>query len=211
MKNIKIRSDKRIGPINEDILSIIIGSLLGDSFVEKRNQYGTRITFKQCNANKEYLFWIHKYLADRGYCSNKIPIMEKLIGKKGKIYYSYIINTYTYTSLNYIYNLFYEKNIKIIPSNIEEYLTPLALAIWIQDDGGKNSAGLTIHTNCFKQEEVELLCKVLNNKYNLEANIRLIGILNQFIIYIPKRSMTKLSLIIKPYMVESMYYKIKGN
>jgi hypothetical protein len=32
--------------------------------------------------------------------------------------------------------MFYKNGIKKIPSNIADYLTPLALAVWISDDGG---------------------------------------------------------------------------
>jgi ubiquinol-cytochrome c reductase cytochrome b subunit len=52
----KIVSSKRIGPHNIDIISIIIGSTLGDSHLEKRkNGLGTRVKFEQCNKNVEYL------------------------------------------------------------------------------------------------------------------------------------------------------------
>jgi hypothetical protein len=52
----KLRSDLRIGPHNEDVISVIIGSVLGDSNLEKRkNGIGTRIIFEQCNRNVEYI------------------------------------------------------------------------------------------------------------------------------------------------------------
>jgi ubiquinol-cytochrome c reductase cytochrome b subunit len=52
----KLRSDLRIGPHNEDVISVIIGSVLGDSHLEKRKYgIGTRIIFEQCNRNVEYI------------------------------------------------------------------------------------------------------------------------------------------------------------
>jgi len=49
-------SSDRIGPHNIDIISIIIGSTLGDTHLEKRKQgKGTRIIFEQCSRNVEYL------------------------------------------------------------------------------------------------------------------------------------------------------------
>jgi len=56
--------------------------------------------------------------------------------------------------------------VKIIPSNISEYLiltlkTP-------PDDGGKTTHGdLLLRTNSYTLEEVELLVSVLNQKSNL--------------------------------------------
>jgi hypothetical protein len=53
---IRIPADKRIGPHNKDILSIISGSLLGDGHAERRIQgKGTRITFYQEGSHVSYL------------------------------------------------------------------------------------------------------------------------------------------------------------
>jgi hypothetical protein len=52
----KITSKDRIGPHNIDIISIIIGSTLGDTQLEKRkNGIGTRVKFEQSSENVEYL------------------------------------------------------------------------------------------------------------------------------------------------------------
>jgi ubiquinol-cytochrome c reductase cytochrome b subunit len=52
----KLTSKERIGPHNIDIISIIIGSTLGDTHLEKRkNGIGTRVIFEQSNRNVEYL------------------------------------------------------------------------------------------------------------------------------------------------------------
>ena len=51
-----------VGPHNIDVLYLIIGSILGDTHLEKRNK-GVRIIFEQSNKNKEYLMWFHNYLA----------------------------------------------------------------------------------------------------------------------------------------------------
>jgi len=57
--------------------------------------------------------------------------------------------------------------VKIIPSNISEYLTEVSLAFWIMDFGGKTTYGdLLLHTNSYTLEEVELLVSVLNQKLN---------------------------------------------
>jgi hypothetical protein len=51
-----IRADKRIGPHNKEIISVIIGSLLGDAYGNKKSVEGVRIVYKQGIKNKEYLF-----------------------------------------------------------------------------------------------------------------------------------------------------------
>jgi len=52
----RLRSDLRIGPHNEDVISVLVGSILGDSHLEKRKRgIGTRVIFEQCNRNVEYI------------------------------------------------------------------------------------------------------------------------------------------------------------
>jgi ubiquinol-cytochrome c reductase cytochrome b subunit len=87
-----------------------------------------------------------------------------------------------------------------------DHLTPLALAIWIMDDGSKDGSGLRISTNCFKKEEIIILLKVLKDKYDLSANIRQQKL--QFVIFIPKIEMVKLNKIIEKHIVKSMLYKL---
>lgn len=49
-----LKSELRIGPHPEIILSIIFGSLLGDAHAEKKN--GTSICFHMSNKNSDYLY-----------------------------------------------------------------------------------------------------------------------------------------------------------
>jgi len=54
--SIKLNSKKRVGPHNIDTLSLIIGSTLGDSHLEKRaGGIGTRVIFEQSSKNVEHL------------------------------------------------------------------------------------------------------------------------------------------------------------
>jgi hypothetical protein len=102
------------------------------------------------------------------------------------------------------------KNIKIVPVNIEKYLTPLALAIWFMNDGSKLDNRAIITTNCFTYEEICFLCEVLKRKFNITATPNNNGKNKSFIIYIHVSSMLLFSKLIKPYMIPSLYYKL-GN
>jgi hypothetical protein len=51
-----IRAIKRIGPHHEDIISVLVGSLLGDGHGERLSNGGVRFTFKQSDVHKDYLF-----------------------------------------------------------------------------------------------------------------------------------------------------------
>ena len=105
--------------------------------------------------------------------------------------------------------MFYPNGKKIIPLNIEEYLTEISLAFWIMDDGGKNTHGdLILHTNSYTLKEVELLISVLNNKFNLSSKIYKRRT-NQWAIRIPKKELPKVRKLVSNYIHSSMEYKIK--
>lgn len=96
-----LNSVERIGPHSLDVISLIVGSILGYSYLEKSNtRLGTRVIFVQCNSNVEYLMWFHQFLAARGYCNPKKPKLTKVIAKNNKILYMYRINSYTFSSFN---------------------------------------------------------------------------------------------------------------
>jgi ubiquinol-cytochrome c reductase cytochrome b subunit len=128
----RIFSHERIGPHNLDIISIIYGSLLGDSHLEKRGS-GIRLKFEQSNNNVEYLMWFFNYFADRGYCNPLKPkIKQRFRPEISKnLLFHYAFNTYSYKSFQDIYNDFYQlddhgKYFKIVPLNIQNFLNPLA-------------------------------------------------------------------------------------
>jgi hypothetical protein len=205
-----IRAVNRIGPHNEDVISVIIGSLLGDAYANRRSGEGVRICYRQSIRHKEYLFWLYTFFYNRGYTSNLKPrqYTRTITSKEGKVYYGYEFNTFTFSSLSGIHKMFYNKGKKTIPLNIYEYLTPLALAVWIMDDGGWTNYGVRIATNSFKLKEVELLQDVLKSKYNLETTIQNIYIKDQYSIYIKKQSVNNLRNIVGPYIHSSMLYKL---
>lgn len=210
-KNKKCTGLKRIGPHNHDILAIIFGSLLGDGHAEKRiGGIGTRITFYQEDSHLSYIIWLHNLIESNGYCNNITPIISTRIGKGGKLRKIARFRTWTYTSFNWIHDLWYDHGIKKVPNCIGEYLTPLALAIWIMDDGSKVSQGLKLCTNAITYNECLLLVRVLNTNFSLKASIQSAGAnkKDQYIIYIWKESMAKLREQIGIFIIPEMKYKI---
>ena len=205
----RVKGIYRIGPHNKDILSIIFGSLLGDAHAEKRLLgTGTRIAFYQEGSHKNYILYLHNLFSVFGYCNPKIPYITTRLGVKGKVRKIIRFSTWTYTSFNWIHDLWYKNNIKCVPECIGEYLTPLALAIWIMDDGGKVGKSLKFATNSYTYNDCLILVKALNDNFNLKASIQLAGAKDQYIIYIWKESMEDLRKIVDPYIIPEMKYKI---
>ena len=148
-------------------------------------------------------------LYNLGYCSSNVPEIKTRLGKKGKVRKVIRFKTWTYSSLNWVHNLWYANiSKKTVPSVIGEYLNPLALAIWIMDVGSKAGSGLKLSTNCFTYLDCVLLTKVLYDNFNIKSTIQSAGKDNQYHIYIWKESMPLLREIVLPYVHPSMKYKL---
>jgi hypothetical protein len=105
--------------------------------------------------------------------------------------------------------MFYKNKVKPVPNNLGELLTPVGLAYWIMDDGGKSFYGQTIlHTRSFTKNEVKFIQTVLKNNFGLVTRIEEKK-LNQWIIYIPLKQDVKLINIVGKYIHESMLYKVQ--
>jgi ubiquinol-cytochrome c reductase cytochrome b subunit len=208
---IRYKGWQRIGPHNFDVLSVIFGSLLGDGHAEKRiGGVGTRISFYQEHTHIKYAIWLHSLLSTRGYCNSVIPKVKSRIGIKGKLRKVVRIHTWTYTSFNWIHDLWYVNRIKRVPSCIKEYLTPLALAIWIMDDGSKLGKSLKLCTNSFSYSDCLILVNCLYDNFSIKATIQLAGAKSkdQYHIYIRVESMVTLRQIVSPFIIPEMMYKI---
>jgi len=209
----RIPSTKRIGPHNHEVLCLLVGSLLGDGHMEK-DHLGSRFCFYQKGEHIEYVLLLHEFLLKRGYCKEDIPIIHSRI-IHDKLNYYCRFRTFTFSSFNWIYDGFYptfpsgQISRKIIPTWIEEYLSPLSLAIWIMDDGGWiDNRGLKISTNCFTLKDVKFIASILERKYNLNTAIHSAGGIDQYNLYFPKKNLPILVPLVLPYMHPYFLYKL---
>ena len=86
--------------------------------------------FEQSIIHKEYiehLFERFKYLCT---ATASLKTAERKAFNTSSIYFT----TRQLTAITELHKLFYNEGKKIVPLNIEEYLTPLALALWFMDD-----------------------------------------------------------------------------
>lgn len=216
----RIHYKDRIGPHNIDIISFLVGCLLGDAHAYKSGTIGTRFRFSQSIRHKDYIFFLYKFLFDRGYSSYKGPQLYQrtLIKTNGtkKTYYGHEFSTFTFSSLDWLYDLFYINKIKIISPELEHYFTPMSLAYLIMDDGCwlPSSKSIKISTNCFTREEVDLLRSILESKFGLQTTKQLLSKKegnspkDKYTIYVKVASFPKLIKLVLPYFCLSMQYKL---
>lgn len=199
--------------VPEDQMSVLVGNLLSDGSLSKQKARGTsrikviypRFSFSQSLSHFSY-FWL-VFWSLRHYCGS-MPSLGVRFSSKGTKLFSLKFSTRALPCFSDIYNMFYNNGKKVVPNNIYNLLTPIALAHWIMGDGQSYSYGLQLCTDSFTKEEVERLISVLVNRYGLYASLRKMAKEGQYRIYINRNSMNKLNEIVKSYMVDSMLYKI---
>ena len=195
--------------------SIIVGLLLSDGWLSlsvSQTLKNARLGFRQSLDKFEYV-WFIWFNCLSHYCE-RYPYSYSSV-RKGKPHYNATITTRALPCFTKLYNLFYfisplpgggEEDKKVIPENIYELLTPVALAHLIMGDGTAQSSGLRICTDSFEIQDVVRLINVLIIKYRLNCTLHTDR--GRFRVYINKNSMPLLITIIKPYMVPSMLYKL---
>ena len=204
----RLATNKRIGPHEESVISTLVGNLLGDGHGEKRVNT-TRFHIHMSSKNVEYINWLHLFFSERGYCSINKPKVFKQIGKHNKVYYSCKFRSFSFCSLNWLYDSFYNSSKKkVVPLDIYGLLTPRAFAIWLMDDGGRSGQGVKISTESFTLEEVMILQNSIYDKFNISSTIQRHK--NKHILYFPKSELPVLSRYVKPYMIPCMHYKLNG-
>jgi hypothetical protein len=221
------------------VQSILIGLLLSDGWLQKRNHWNPRFGLKQSIINFPYLWVCYNEL---GYlCSGDIYLGKAKL--RGKLFYNISFQTRQLECFIELYNLFYinvnGKKIKIIKPDLFFYMDYIVLAHWIQGDGSKKQKGLELNTQGFNLNEVILLANILRIKFDLKPtlhksrpdssiyskvkNFKIItsstsNISNcekeknkiNYKIYINGKDLNKIRPLILPYFVDHFVYKISG-
>lgn len=177
------------------------GLLLGDGgLVKKHKGGGTYFKFSQGTVHLDYLNHVFSLFKDLGIVLMNAPSQGQS-KVNGVVYTWYQFSTQYLSSWNSLRALWYVDG--VVPLNIFDLLTPISLAYWMMDDGGKNGKGFHFATNAFSEADVNLLTKVLQDKFGLKCSIH-----SRNRIYIWASSTTQLSNIVRPYVHSSMTYKI---
>ncbi len=124
-----------------------------------------------------------------------------------KIYSAISFTTMQLPCFNMFKEMFYVSNVKRVPYNIHELLTPRGLAFWIMDDGNRQESGVHISVYAFTNEDVDKLMFTLQDKFNLKCSIHY-NRDNKPRIYIFKESVHNLITLVRPYFIKEMLYKL---
>jgi hypothetical protein len=150
---------------------------LGDAHIQKRFLKGnSRLMFGQSSSKLQHLnYFNHVYDLFKPFLSEDFKVKEKIFTNKktAKNYSSVNFITLSLPCFNKYRKLFYNlENIKIVPSNIENLLTPRGLAYWIMDDGSLHNQGLHLNTYSFTINEVLLLKKTIETMFSTNKPLK---------------------------------------
>ena len=184
----------------------IRGSLLGDLNLSKpgtNKNVNSRLTIVHSKKQEDLFMEKVKILKEfMGNYKLSIPSPDK---RTGKIYETWRGNSKTHPVFTKIYNELYINNVKKLTKSFLDTIThPIALAYWFMDDGTLRG---TLATHCFSLEENELLVDWMNKYWGINCTIQ--KELTKYKLYITAESRFKFEKLIYPYMVKSMYYKLK--
>lgn len=184
--------------------SVIVGLLLSDGWLSRASatNKNCRLGFAQSGAHSKYFWFVFFSLAH--YCSSYPIVRDRT--RLGKQNISLQFFTRSLTCITELYFLFYPKGVKIVPEDIYNMLTPVALAHMIMGDGGVQRHGLQLCTDSFTISDVVRLINVLILRYTLDCTLQMDRQYPR--IYIKQVSIPLLRSIVISHMHPSMYYKL---
>ena len=212
------KSDRTKITIESPLNEIMIGLLLGDGHIQKRSINGnSRFIYGQSSLRLHHLnYFNHVFELFKPYLSKDFnPKKRSFTDKRSNKKYSSVqFATLSLPCFNYYKDLFYNSNyLKIVPSNIQNLLTPRGLAYWIMDDGSLQNKGLHLNTYGFSNQDVLKLKSTLENMFGentLKCSIHKHKKGER--IYIWGESMGVVRHNISKFMHKNMLYKINyGN
>ena len=144
---------------------------------------------------------------DMGRVSRLYETVNKINGKTYQFY-----NFWTTGAPDFITfrDMFYKDGVKIVPSNIADLIkSPLSLAVWVMEDGclQKRNKGFYLCTDSFSYNDQILLKKAILDNFGLNVNIVKYAS-KYFRLRFGAKETKKVSDIIRPYVIESMKYKL---
>lgn len=192
--------------IPTDQYSVIVGLLLSDGWLIRASatNISLRLGLSQSLDHFKYVWFVFNFLSH--YCENFPVVRERK--RVDRVHWCVDLVTRSLPCFDELYSLFYVNKVKVVPENIYNLLTPIALAHLIMGDGGFKSIGngIFLCTDSYSIQDVIRLMNVLIIRYDLKCTLHKSG--KNYRIYISRNSVYKVVRIVKPHLIPSMYYKI---
>jgi hypothetical protein len=185
-----------------------VGTILGDGCLE-RNGINVRLRIDHSLSQRAFVDWKRRELQELG---PSIPRVVKRVDSRTRAEHrNYRFSTRSLPVLNHYYRLFHGDagGSKRIPVSISDLLTtPLSLAVWYMDDGGRRSDCRSgyLNTNAYDLTDVSLLQNCLKEGFGVSTTVHFAA--GKPRIYIPKGQFSDFCALIRPFMIREMSYKL---
>jgi hypothetical protein len=187
--------------LTQEQQEVLTGTLLGDGSLPVHGRYPR--LFVKHKADHEALA-MFKYEMFREFISMPPHRFDQRLN--GHNYPCVQFVTRTNAEFSAWRRRFYRGRRKIVPVDIARDLLPLALAVWLMDDGAADYAGLTFQTHSFTRAETNRLAAVLRRKYDLRTSVR--ANRGSWIVYVYAESMPRIQEIVAPHILPEFEYKL---
>jgi len=181
---------------------VLVGCLLGDAHLENNwSKTNYRLKISQSKQQEKYVDWKYKIFKDWVLTEPKLHVSTN----------SMRFTTVNHSDFNDFHHIFYEGRKKIVPVNLGQLLSPLALAVWFMDDGnrvayGSKIAGYHINSQSFTREENEFITQTLKEKFGLCTSLQANN--GRVRIFVRAQSRQLFVNLIESYIIPSMRYKL---
>ena len=181
---------------------VLVGTLLGDGCLAKHGYYH-RLHIKHAAAQRALVNF--KYEVFRDLISMRQHEFDQQL--KGRTYPCVQFATRTSPALSEWHARFYRDGRKVVPADIARYLSPLAVSIWLMDDGAADFAGVTFQTHSFRADELELLRGALNQNFEVATTCRKNK--GGMVLYVGAGQLSRLRALVEPHLLPEFEYKLK--
>lgn len=193
--------------MNERERSIVIGTVMGDAFLQQTGARNARLRFEHSSKQKDYIFW--KWQELKRYMQDQPKRIERFNPIWKKKYAYYRCQSHASPQFGKLREMFYREHHKQIPEAIKKFLNPLAFAVWFMDDGYyyKRDRTAYIYLSQLDERDIRQLEAALAENFDIHPKLetKKTGALNlKFSAVDTKR----LLIIIAPHVIKSMRYKI---
>lgn len=193
----------KLSSIQRDIL---IGTVLGDAYLQKTGKKNARLRLEHGADQKEYLFWKVKNLQQ--FFQGKPKYLERIHPISKQTYKYWRHQSQSMPFLGKLQRIFYKNGAKSIPEKIEKLLTPRSIAVWYMDDGYYylRDKCSYLYLGNIEKTDAERAARVFNQKFGL--SVRVLAKKKGYALYFSPAEAIKLKLLIQNYLLDYFKYKL---
>lgn len=191
-------------PLTDTEFQILLGTIYGDaSLIPQGNGLTASCSFTHSLAQQNYCIW--KYEQLKRFIPSPPKFTEEYDKRTQKTYYKVLVKTHLSPVIGELYSQVYQNKIKYINKELLSKIEPLGLAVWFMDDGYKNQCGYSLATNCFTSEELDIICEVFKEKFDITPSRT-----KEKVLLILAKDRNKFTKLIQPYIHSDCLYKLHG-